>query len=118
MNRHARRGAVVKNKRLAASISDAADKLQPFVAQIDELQAQLVSAADLVAQTRLENAALMSALNTQQAVYYRLFAQGMGVSLDTVLSMAEAIQTQLKEGKTDGIENIGTASEADHDPGS
>jgi DNA repair ATPase RecN len=112
MNRHARR-AVAKNKRLVASlgdISESVDKLQPFMTKLEELKAQLDNAAQLLMETRSENAALMSALDTQRAVYLRLFAQGMGVSLDTVVSMAEGIQAQLTQGETHGIENVRTPS--------
>lgn len=111
MNRHTRRAAVAKNKRLVASleeISGTAEKLQPFLGQINALQEQLGHALGLLAQTRADNESLMKALNDQQAVYYRLFAQGMGVSLDSVLSMVEAIQAQLMEGNTDGIETTET----------
>lgn len=111
MNRHTRRAAVAKNKRLVASlaeISGTAEKLQPFLGQINALQEQLEHALGLLAQTRADNESLMKALNVQQAVYYRLFAQGMGVSLDSVLSMVVAIQAQLMEGNTDGIETTET----------
>ena len=120
MNRHARR-SVAKNKRLVASldeISTTAEKLQPFMAQLEELQNQLANASALLSQTRLENVAIMSALKTQRAVYLRLFAQGMSVSLDTVISMADEIQAQLTEGDSDG-ENRGTPStEQAEDPSS
>lgn len=118
MNRHGRR-AVAKNKRLVASldgISGVAEKLEPFMAQLEELRIQLANATELVRLTHLENESLANALTTQRAVYLRLFAQGMGVSVDTVLSMAEEIQAQLTQGNTDGIENLRTTAieEADN----
>lgn len=94
MNRHMRRAAaaVQKNQARLSGINELAgiaEQLQPHLAQIEGLQSQLQSTTQLLHEIQV-------AITEQHAVLMRMFAQGMGVSLDTVLSMETEIRHALE----------------------
>ena len=93
MNRHMRRAVAAAQKNQApvsgiGELAGIAAQLQPHLAQIEGLQSQLQSTEQLLREIQV-------AINEQRAVMMRMFAQGMGVSLDTVLSMESEIRHAL-----------------------
>jgi hypothetical protein len=113
MNRNARRAAAKQGSQLGSQLGDLsgiAAKLQPYLEQIEGLKVQLCEATELLRQARIEHASLVSALDAQQELYFRLFAQGMGVPLDTIISMASQIQAQITQGENHGITDPRTPS--------
>lgn len=78
-----------------------AEKLQPYLAQIEGLQSQLEGTTQLLREIQHENRTLQTAMDDQRDVFMHMFARGMGVSLATVLSMETEIQHALETPETD-----------------
>jgi DNA repair ATPase RecN len=119
VNRHTRRatgkaqvGSVAKAMEGVREFTGLVERLQPHLAQIEELQSQLESATELLGVMQDENRTLQAALIEQRAIYLHMFARGMGVSLDTVLSMETEIQNLLSQGDQHVIETSRTNTEA------
>lgn len=98
MNRHMRRAAArdLEPRDWIREFASIAEKLNPYLAQLGELQTQLGGVEQLLREAQEENSALRAALLEQRAVYLRLFARGMGVSLDSVISMETEFRHAVK----------------------
>ena len=113
MNRHMRRAAnktphaeVSKTLEGIREFASIAEEIKPFLAKIGALESQLEKATQILRvleqetqnlrAIRDENIALRAMVNAQVAVFRRMFAQGMGVPLGTVLAMETEIQHDLK----------------------
>jgi hypothetical protein len=101
MNRHMRRAVATASKSQSGAVpktldgirefAGIAEKLQPYLAQIEQLQSQLEGATQLLRDIQDEQRTLQMAMGDQREVFLRMFATGMGVPLDTVLSMETEI---------------------------
>jgi vacuolar-type H+-ATPase subunit C/Vma6 len=114
MNRHARRAAKSKTPHAEVSktlegireFASIAEEFKPYLAQIGALQAQLESATQILRELENipqdlralqdENRALRGELKFHAAVFRRMFARGMDVPLDTIVSMETEIHNALK----------------------
>lgn len=112
MNRHARRGQAAQpqlpadvSKALSTiqslqELSSVVERLNLFLSEADKLEVRLAEAQAAVQSAQAENSLLRSTLETQRQTFLRMFAQGMGISLEDVLSMEQAIQGQLTDANT------------------
>ena len=113
MNRHLRRSQAAQkltgpsevSKALASiqslqELSSIVDQLNLFLVEADKLEGRLAEAQAAVRAAQAENLALHGALETQRQTFLRMFAQGMGISLEDVLSMERSIQGQLTDANT------------------
>jgi DNA repair ATPase RecN len=71
------------------------EKLKPLFAAVDHLSARLDEASEALADAQRENSELRSQLERQRQVFLRLCAQGMGITVEEVLSMEAVILEQL-----------------------
>jgi len=115
MNRHARRSQAAQAPKLPAAVdvskalstiqslqelSSVVERLNLFLSEADKLEVRLADAQSAVQAAQTENTLLRGALETQRQTFLRMFAQGMGISLEDVLSMEQAIQGQLADANT------------------
>lgn len=75
--------------------ADVVEKLKPLLDTVGQLSARLEAASEALAAAQRENVELRSLLETQRQVFLRLCAQGMGITVEEVLSMDAAIREQL-----------------------
>ena len=85
-------GAASKSLEGLREVAGIAEKLQPYLAEMKDLQAELEGATQLLRAIQGEHNALQAAMVNQREIFLRMFARGMGVPLDTVLSMESEIQ--------------------------
>ena len=114
MNRHARRASNSKTPHAEVSktlegfreFARLAEEIKPYLAQIGALQDELERTTQILRELekvpqdlraiQSENRALREELNFQAAVFRRMFARGMDVPLDTIVSMETEIRHALK----------------------
>lgn len=81
--------------------AEVAEKLKPLLETVGPLSARLEEAGEALAAAQRENGELRSLLETQRQVFLRLCAQGMGITVEEVLSMEAAIREQLPTERND-----------------
>jgi hypothetical protein len=97
MNRHMRRAAAKTNGvATLEGLAGIAERLQPYLLQIEAIQSQLEAATQLLTAVREENRALQGQIGDLREVMRGMFARGMDVPIDAVLLMEHEIQNALE----------------------
>jgi hypothetical protein len=84
--------AVVEMAGPMQQILEQFEQIQPV---LDELPVRFEEAETLLKAARAENLVLRQQLEQQRQVFLRMFAQGMGIPLEQVLSMESDMQNQI-----------------------
>jgi regulator of replication initiation timing len=107
MNRHTRRSQAAQGQKLPASedvskalstiqslqeLASVVERLNLFLGEAAKLEERLAEAQSSVQAAQAENSLLREALEKQRQTFLRMFAQGMGISMEDVLSMERDIQ--------------------------
>lgn len=94
--------------------AELAERVKPFLNTIDQLSSRLDEASDALAGAKHESVELRAALEQQRQVFLRLCAQGMGITVEQVLSMEADIREQLStENRSDADTSPGPEHAAD-----
>jgi len=81
-------------------LSSVVERLNLFLVEADKLEVRLADAQAAVRSAQAENSSLRAAMESQRQTFLRMFAQGMGISLEDVLLMERSIQGQITDAHT------------------
>jgi len=85
-------------------VVELAQRIKPELEKIDQLMIQLEAANEALQKAEAENTALRNMLETQRQVFLRLFATGMDIPLDQVLSIEARLLNEVENARTPNSE--------------